>query len=244
MICMPKAIFVVGLILSITLLAVVFFAMRARTRADDRKVARLMCANNLKQIALAIRQYETVNGRFPPAYIADRNAKPMHSWRVLLLPYLGQQDLYDRYRFNEPWNSPNNQHITGLVLGLYQCPAQPAAKEPTTNYVMVVGPDTISGGRDSRKIVEITDGLANTIMLVEVADSNIGWAEPKDLEFDRTNFTINGSKRTGISSYHVGGANVALCDGTVRLLKNSTNPQLVKAMLTINGGESAPSVQP
>jgi prepilin-type processing-associated H-X9-DG protein len=202
---------------------------------------RARCVSNLQQIALAMQQYEAANGCFPPAYIADKHGKPMHSWRVLLLPYLEQQDLYDRYRFGEPWNSSNNRAVTDLAIGLFQCPSQPDAKEPITNYMMVVGPHTISSGSESRQIAEITDGLANTIMLVEVADSATWWAEPEDLHFDKLHFTINGSKRQGISSYHPHGANVAFCDGSVRLLKDSTNPQLVKAMLTIDGGETVPN---
>ena len=103
---------------------------------------------------------------------------------------------------------------------------------------MVVGPHTISNGRQARTVTEITDGLANTIMLVEVADSGTYWTEPKDLQFDQLNFAINSGKRQQISSYHRRGVNVAFCDGSVRMLKNSTNPQLVKAMLTIDGGET------
>ena len=53
-------------------------------------------------------------------------------------------------------------------------------------------------------------------MLVEVADSTRLWAEPEDLHFDKLDFTINGGKRQGISSYHPHGANVAFCDGSVR----------------------------
>ena len=78
-------------------------------------------------------------------------------------------------------------------------------------------------------------------MLVEVADSNVCWAEPEDLHFDKLTFAINGGKRQAISSYHRHGANVAFCDGSVRFLKDSTNPQLVKAMLTIDGGETVPT---
>jgi len=106
---------------------------------------------------------------------------------------------------------------------------------------MVVGPHTISSGSEPRKIAEITDGLATTIMLVEVADSATWWAEPGDLHFDRLPFTINGSKRQGISSFHPNAANVVLCSGSVRFLNNSMNPQLVKAMLTIDGGEAVPA---
>ena len=199
---------------------------------------RAQCSNNLRQIALAMRNYEVANGSFPPAYLPDKHGKPMHSWRVLLLPYLEQQDLHDRYRFDEPWNSAKNRKITDLAIGFYQCPGQPAGNGSDTNYVMIAGPHALSKGAESRKITEITDGLANTIMIVEVADSGIPWAEPRDLQFNRLSFKINGAKGKEISSYHPQGANVAFCDGSVRLLKNGTNPQLVKAMATIDVGES------
>ena len=96
-------------------------------------------------------QYEAANGCFPPAYIADKHGKPMYSWRVLLLPYLDQEDLADRYRFDEPWDSPANRTVTDLAIGLYQCPSQPGVNGPTTNYMMVVGPHTISDGREPRR---------------------------------------------------------------------------------------------
>ena len=55
--------------------------------------------------------YEDEHGCFPPAYVADASGRPMHSWRVLILPYLDQQQLYDQYDFSEPWNGPNNQQL-------------------------------------------------------------------------------------------------------------------------------------
>ena len=50
----------------------------------------------------------TFTGAFPAAYVADENGRPMHSWRVALLPFLEQSDLYSQYNFNEPWDSPEN----------------------------------------------------------------------------------------------------------------------------------------
>jgi prepilin-type processing-associated H-X9-DG protein len=199
-----------------------------------------LCTDNLRRIALAMRDYEAAQGSFPPAYVTDKNGKPLYSWRVLLLPYLGQQELYEQFCLDEPWNSEENRQITDAALPLFQCPGQPDTRLPTTNYLMVVGPHTISNGHQARKITEITDGLTDTIMLVEVADSLVYWAQPEDLNFDELKFTINGNKRHEISSYHRAGANVALCDGSVRLLKESTNPHLVRAMLTIDGGEHIP----
>ena len=94
---------------------------------------RLACSNNLKNIALAMHNYEQAYRCFPPAYVPDKHGKPMHSWRVLLLPFLEKQALYSQYRFNEPWNSPNNRKVTDRATALYQCPSQFNMKAPTTN---------------------------------------------------------------------------------------------------------------
>ncbi|MCE5303391.1 MAG: DUF1559 domain-containing protein [Planctomycetaceae bacterium] len=207
----------------------------------NREVApRMQCLYNLQQIALAMRQYESVNGSFPPAYVADQQGNPLYSWRVLLLPYLGYQDLYDRFRLNESWNSPANRPVSDLTLDVFQCPAQSRRQAPTTNYLMVVGPHTIAGGGVPRRLAEIVDGLANTILVVESADSDIHWAEPSDLPFDQLDFTINHGEHRAISSHHAEGANAAFCDGSARLLKNSISPSLIRAMLTIDGAETIP----
>jgi hypothetical protein len=214
--------------------------------AGREAALRLSCVHNLQQIAAAMKQYDVVYGSFPPAFIADKNGKPMHSWRVLILPYLGLQDVYDRYRFDEPWDSVRNRAVTDLPIELFQCPGQPHAADLTTNYMMVVGPHTISNGPKGTKITDITDDPPTTIMVVEVADSDVRWAEPVDLRFDKMEFAINGRKRPGISSHHPRqrpqGVNVAFCDGMVRWLKNSINdnPRRVMAMLTIDGGETVP----
>ena len=218
------------------ILGVLFYLVLPTVRSDPSP-RREQCHNNLKCLALAMHHYHEKNGCYPPAFIPDKNGKPMHSWRVLLLPYLDRNDLYWQYRFDEPWDSPNNRQVTDVALAVYRCPTQPDSREPTTCYMMVVGPHTISDGPHSRKVTEIRDGLTLTILLVEVADSGVGWAEPKDLSFDQLDFKINGSKRPGIGSHHSGGANVAFGDGSVRFLQDTTDPQRIRAMLTIDGGE-------
>jgi prepilin-type processing-associated H-X9-DG protein len=211
-------------------------------QAAREAARRIQCNNNLKQIALAMHNYATVHKCFPPAYVADKNGKPMHSWRVLILPYLEQQGLSSQYRFDEPWNSPNNKRVADTMMKVFHCPDRPHASDPfTTDYMMVVGRHTISDGPHGRKFAEITDGTSNTIMVVEVDNSTTPWAEPKDLKFDDIDFKINGTRRQGIGSDHPGGINAAFCDGSVRFLRDSINPQLVKAMLTIDGGEQIPA---
>ena len=80
------------------------------------------CANNMKRIALALRNYHTAYGCFPPAYVADKNGRPMHSWRVLILPFLKEDPLYKQYKFSEPWDGPNNKKLIAVRVMFYTCP--------------------------------------------------------------------------------------------------------------------------
>src|SRR5436190_7601184 len=82
------------------LVALLLPAMRFGTREAAR---RMQCSNHLKQIGLALQNYHDEYKSLPPAYIADTEGKPMHSWRVLILPFMEQKPLYDKYDFNEPW---------------------------------------------------------------------------------------------------------------------------------------------
>src|SRR4051794_6845264 len=67
-----------------------------RGGAPRHAARRMQCSNHLKQIGLALQNYHDDYGTLPPAYIADSTGKPIHSWRVLLLPYIEQKLLYDK----------------------------------------------------------------------------------------------------------------------------------------------------
>ena len=198
---------------------------------------RATCINKMKQLALALHNYHDAYRRLPPAYIADENGRPMHSWRVLLLPYLEEQALYDRYDFNEPWDGPNNRLLANTVISFYGCPSDinPATSE--TSYLMAVGPDAFSDGPTPRKLKEFTDGLSNTIMLVEMSNSGVNWMEPVDWDTTAASFTINDGSPGELRSNHQDGVNVGFGDGSVRFLPNDISPENLKALTTINGGE-------
>jgi hypothetical protein len=210
-------------------------------REAQNAALKITCAGKMTQIALAMRNYSQKYGCFPPAYVTDKNGRPAHSWRVLLLPFLEEEKIYKAYRFDEPWDSPANRKVAEAVAKWFQCPAASHDKgDVTTDYMMVVGEHTISDGPHGRKAKEITDGLSDTIMLVEVADSQVPWNKPEDLQFATMNFRINSTKRQCISGNHPDVAVVAFCDGSARRLDEKTNPELIKAMLTIDGGETIP----
>jgi prepilin-type processing-associated H-X9-DG protein len=201
---------------------------------------RMQCVNNLKQIGVAMHNYHDVYRCFPPAYVPDADGKPMHSWRVLILPFLEQQSLYDQYDFNEPWDGPNNIRLADSIPAVYACPDS-VFSNSNTCYAMIVGPDTISDGPSAARLADIKDGTANTLMVVEAAGNGINWMEPRDLDAQKLSFVINDRPTPGgIKSDHPGGANVVFCDGAVRFLPDTTSPGVVKDLSTIAGGERIP----
>jgi len=203
-----------------------------------RRIAkRASCQSNLKQISLALQNYHDVYHSFPPAYVADANGKPMHSWRVLILPFLEYKPLYDQYRFDEPWDGPNNSQLA-VDLKILMCPADGNRGKGQTSYVAVVGPGTAWPGAKSIDIADIKDGINNTILVVEVHNSGISWMEPRDLDVSQMPMNINPKTGLGISSGHPKCAQAARADGSVFVLDENTPPATIRAMLTIAGGET------
>ncbi len=199
-------------------------------------VPALPCSNNLKALALAMHNYHSVYNTFPPAYVADADGKPMHSWRVLLLPFLGRQDLYDRYRFDEPWDGPNNSQLISMIPTEYRCPDDILGIYDQTSYAMIVGPGFLSDGPTASSIRDIVDGTSNTIMFAEAHGSGITWTEPRDLDGAAMAFVVN-SGAPGELQGHGGQVRAALCDGRVLELPGTMLPGDLRAMATIGGGE-------
>ncbi len=198
---------------------------------------RIQCADNIKQIMLALHIYHDAYGSFPPAYVADEDGQPTHSWRVLILPFLGHQELYEKYDFSQPWDSPNNSMLARPIPDYFYCPADTTKRATDTSYVLITGdgsawPDDHAPGRD-----EITDDLEQTIALVEVVNSGIHWMEPRDLPLSEALRGINAKAGLSISSRHRSGVQVGRADGSVWFLSDDTSPQQLQAMLTPDGGE-------
>lgn len=141
-----------------------------------------LCRNNLRKISLAIIQYEVAHGTLPPAYIVDENCKPMHSWRVLILPYLDQQALYDQYDFNLPWDSPHNSRLATEMPEVFKCPLSSSTVH--TSYAVVNGPGLVFDGIHTTRSDDIIkgDGAGTTLLVVECHAANIPWMEPRDVD--------------------------------------------------------------
>ena len=213
---------------------------------------RAQCAANLKQIALELLNYEAANGCFPPAYIRDKDGRPMHSWRVLILQYMLQPTLYKAYDFAEPWDGARNKELLAYCPVGYQCPADPNFAAPAvtqTSFVAVVGRNAAWPGTKARKLgpTDFPGGASHTIMLVEVANSGISWMEPRDLSLDvigasgATLPTWAVSSNHHLSdefffSYDRCGAHVATADGNVHYLPpGSLSSKHLRKILQVGG---------
>jgi prepilin-type processing-associated H-X9-DG protein len=204
---------------------------------------RAKCANNLKQIGLALHSYHAAYGAFPPAYVADNSGRPMHSWRVLLLPFLEKQSLYDRYRFDEPWDGPNNTTLLREMPEVFECPANhlPVFPQSTwTSYVVIRGSATMFPGAKSIPLDHVIDGSAYTIAVVEVTNLKIPWTKPEDLDLHTMSLQINDREMPSVSSNHPGGANSVFADGAYHYLRESISGIRLRALATIAGGETVP----
>lgn len=227
------------------LLAVGIAAYLVRAVGEAREAARRsQCSGRCCQILVALHNYHDTYGSFPPAYIADENGKPMHSWRTLLLPYLDSIEIYNEYRFDEQWDSPHNLSIAGrLRHELFICPSGSSGTDRRmTNYVVIVGPDTAFPAAGVTKLADFTDGPDNTILFAEIGNSAILWTEPRDLVVDQMSFTVNDPKQPSISSAHSWGPAVVLADAcrTYRLTKTHA-PETIRALTTIAGQEPVSS---
>jgi Protein of unknown function (DUF1559)/Domain of unknown function (DUF4190) len=222
---------VLGSVTSVLMLPFMLIALLLPAVQSAREAARrAQCANNLKQIGLAMHNFNSAKGTFPPAASYDAGGKPLLSWRVLILPYLEQPSLYSQFHLDEPWDSPHNKPLSDQIPNVYRCPSENLPPGLTT-YQVIVGPSAMFTGTPSGvSVSDITDGTSNTLMAVESA-SPVPWTKPEDLSLTSTNPSL------GMGSKHPGGWNVMMGDGSVRFLKNSISLQLLKALATRDGGE-------
>ena len=191
----------------------------------------------LNQLQLAFLNYHDTYGSFPPAYIADKEGRPMHSWRVLILPYLGEKRLYEAYDFSKPWNAPENSSLQGRIPGVYVSPASTkAGVVGESSYMLITGPRTLFPPARPVARNAIGDGAENTLLVVETNNATLPWVDPSDL--DVTILPASIGLLGGIGGSHAGGATVAFADGEARWLPSDTTKSVIDGLITPNGGEA------
>jgi prepilin-type processing-associated H-X9-DG protein len=195
---------------------------------------RAQCVNNEKQIALGMLNYHSVHGTLPPAAQFDADGKALLSWRVLILPYVDAQGLYQQFHLDEPWDSPHNKPLADQMPAVFRCPSERLSQGMTTYQVIVDPRSMFTGEPEGVSFSSATDGSGSTLVLVEAAKP-VPWTKPEELSLKSSDAML------GTGSKHPGGFNAAMADGSIRFIKTSgsyvTSPQDLRALATRNGQE-------
>ncbi len=223
----------IELLVVIAIIAVLIGLLLPAVQAAREAARRAQCINNLKQIGLAMHNFHSTNDRFPPQAIADKQGKPLLSWRVAILPFIEQAPLFNEFKLDEPWDSPHNKPLLERMPTIYVIPGSKA--EPgMTFYRGFSGAGAFfdPAKKDGIKIQDVTDGTSNTIAIVEAREA-VPWTKPDDRPFDPD----PEKPLPNFGKAHPGGFNALFCDGSVRFLKHTINEMVLRALITRNGGE-------
>ena len=215
------------------ILLIGLFGLFLPTVTRSREAARRsQCMNNLKQISLALFNYESHYHALPPAYTVDTNGKPLHSWRTLILPWMDQKALYDKIDLTKAWDDPVNAVAFKTDLSDYQCPSAFRSERHTT-YMAVVTSNSCIQSTEPRLLSDIKDGLSKTLMVIEVdAEHAVHWMSPRDADEALLLSVIPNGKHA-----HVGGTYGVFVGGSVRFVYKTLSLDVLRAIISIAGGE-------
>jgi prepilin-type processing-associated H-X9-DG protein len=228
----------VELLAALGIIVVLIALMLPAIRTAGPAAMRGQCINNMKQIALALYNYEHEHKVLPPAVTVDANGAPLHSWRTLILPYLELGQLYQSINLVRPWNDPVNAKALESHVSLFHCPGS-VGRQNTTTYLAIVAPGGCFLPRKPRRLADITDDHGSTISMIEAGEENaVPWMAPADADE-----ALVLSLRPESNLHHVGGTNASFVDGSVRFLKASIPASVRRALLSISGDEKVSADQ-
>jgi hypothetical protein len=175
---------------------------------------------------------QDMKGRLPPAARRSRNGKPLLSWRVAILPYIEQDDLYKEVKLDEPWDSPHNIKLLPRMPKVYgRFDGKPTSQPYTTYYQVFTGKHTAFEDPQGESLAGFTDSTSNTFLIVEAAEA-VPWTKPADLPYapDRLLPKLGGILRDGRFR-------AAMADGSVRTLEAGVSEATLRALVTRNAGD-------
>jgi RNA polymerase sigma factor (sigma-70 family) len=197
---------------------------------DSEEADRQTETNNLKALMLAMHSYHDVNNHFPPAAVCDNDGKALLSWRVLVLPYIDQEELFKEFKLDEPWDSEHNKKLLEKMPKIYAPVRGKNKGSHSTHYQVFTGKGTMFEGTQGISFKDITDGTSNTIAIVEAADA-VPWTKPVDLTYNTAKpLPKLGGMFKGV--FHAGFA-----DGAVHALKREFDEQTMRLAITRNDGQ-------
>lgn len=212
----------------------------ARRPPEDKgeTAAFIRSRNSLKHLMLAMHEHHDAHRRLPAAYTRKEDGTKLLSWRVQLLPHLGEGALYSQFHLEEPWDSEHNKKLIAKMPIVFACPAlgDEAAKKGLTSFVGPLAPKTIFEGSEAIPLSKIRDGTSNTLGFLEAdAEHAVVWTKPDDLRIDWKE-PLKGLKLWKVET---GSMFLAVfCDGKVQAISEKIDRADLRRLLQKNDGEA------
>ncbi|HEX3152886.1 MAG TPA: DUF1559 domain-containing protein [Gemmataceae bacterium] len=187
-------------------------------------------SNNLKQFALAFHNFSDANKELP-ANQMSKDGKPLLSWRVQILPYIEQDELYKQFKLDEPWDSPNNKKLIDKIPAIY-VPLRGKAEKGQTFYQVFGGKHGLFPPGFKYSLATIPDGTSNTFMIAE-AGKPVIWTKPDDMVFDGKTVPELGGMFDG--KFHA-----AMGDGSVMRFRKNADQDTLKMLIDPADGAVLP----
>jgi hypothetical protein len=200
----------------------------------DGTTLRIYRSNQLHDLAVGMHHYAEDNkSGLPPHAAFGPDGQPLLSWRVLILPYVEQDELFRQFHLDEPWDSPHNLRLLPRIPKVYAPVSNRGhPKEHETFFQVFVGPGTAFEGQKGLQLPgDFRDGTSSTILIVE-AGSAVPWTKPADVPYSPD------SPIPPLGTLSPLYFLVAMADGSVRTVdKQRLSEATLRAAITRNGGE-------
>ena len=182
---------------------------------------------NSRLLANALNEYHKAHGRFPAAASYDTQGQPLLSWRVELLPFLGERALHQQFKLDEPWDSVHNKKMLKKMPKVFQTWSPESWK---TRYLAFTGPGSAFEGTKGLARSDFKDGPEQTLLLADAGFGHgVTWSKPADL--------VCGAAGDLPVFEHNFGFSAVFADGSARWVNGGLDAKVLRALITRSGGE-------
>ncbi len=192
---------------------------------------RLTGMQRIKMLGLALHNYYSAFNKFPNVSTASNGKPRLLSWRVDLLPFLDEGELYQEFHLDEPWDSEHNKKLISRMPDVFRCPqSKHSPRSGLSTFVLPVHEKAMWVKERDIVFKDIEDGSSNTIMTVEVRDELAQvWTRPEPFEVDLA------APQQQLGG-HFDGILFGAGDGSAQILPMK-NIEFLPALITRSGGE-------
>ncbi len=219
---------------SLFVIAVVIGMLIPARRGVSGAARRTDCVNKMRQLGLALHAYANHHGSLPPAYTTDEHGNPLHSWRVLILPYIEQMELYKSIDLTKPWDDPVNAPARQRAPVEFFCRSSQCPPGHTTYLANAWAEGALLPGQH-KSLTDFSDSTRDTIMIFEVtAEQSVEWMSPHDGDCQTFLSTM-----ASIPKPHNRLANVVFADGSAKSVSpdNFQSADEIQALFTSSAGD-------